>query len=408
MIARVTGRYERTTTAGEEVAAFVPFPLPPAAPPLVLDAALADRLGAAEQALTRLDLAGEMVPSLDWFIYGFVRKEAVLSSQIEGTQATLVDLLAFEADANATPNADVEQVCNYLDALAYARGQLNDAGGLPLSMRLLNETHQRLMRGVRGAEKQPGEVRRSQNWIGGTRPGNAIYVPPPPHLLAELLSSFEQHLHAADNPLPPLVHAGLLHVQFETIHPYLDGNGRIGRLLVTLLLDHWKLLARPVLYLSLFFKRHRDEYYRRLSVVRTDGDWEGWTDFFLRGVATVADEGVTSARDLFALVAADRARVLDHAATSVAAVRLFELLPRHPLVSVASVVKLLETSKPTAARAIDTLAGAGVLIETTGRKRDRWFSYNGYLERLRVGTDIDVQRRSDGSGPARQPNLRMS
>jgi Fic family protein len=295
MSRRTTGRYERTTIAGEEVAAFVPSPLPPADPALLLDSAFADRLRTAEQALTRLELASEMVPSLDWFIYPFVRKEAVLSSQIEGAQATLLDLLTFEADDRATPNADVEEVCNYLEALAYARGQLNDPRGLPLSIRLLNETHQRLMRGVRGADKLPGEVRRSQNWIGGTRPGNAVHVPPPPHALTDVLSAFEKYMHADDTNLPPLVRAGLLHVQFETIHPYLDGNGRIGRLLVTLLLEHWKVLAKPLLYLSLFFKRHRD-----------DGDWEGWTDFFLAGVATIADEGVASARDLFALVTADR------------------------------------------------------------------------------------------------------
>jgi Fic family protein len=387
MSRRSTGRYERTTIAGEEVAAFVPSPLPPADPVLLLDSAFADRLRAAEQALTRLELAGEMVPSLDWFIYAFVRKEAVLSSQIEGTQATLVDLLAFEADDGATPNADVEEVCNYLEALAYARGQLSDPRGLPLSIRLLNETHQRLMRGVRGADKLPGEVRRSQNWIGGTRPGNAVYVPPPPHALAEVLSAFEKYMHAEDTN-PPLVRAGLLHVQFETIHPYLDGNGRIGRLLVTLLLEHWKVLAKPLLYLSLFFKRHRDDYYRRLSAVRVDGDWEGWTDFFLAGVAIIADEGVASATDLVALVTGDRGSVLQNDTTSVAAVRLFELLPRHPLVNVASVMKLLETSKPTAARANYSLEAAGVLIETTGKKRDRWYAYQRYLDRLRVGTDL--------------------
>jgi Fic family protein len=398
MSTRSTGRYERTTIAGEEVAAFVPAPLPPAEPVLLLDSAFADRLRAAEQALTRLELAGEMVPSLDWFIYAFVRKEAVLSSQIEGTQATLVDLLTFEADDGATPNADVEEVCNYLEALAYARGQLSDPRGLPLSIRLLNETHQRLMRGVRGADKLPGEVRRSQNWIGGTRPGNAVYVPPPPHALAEVLSAFEKYMHAEDTN-PPLVRAGLLHVQFETIHPYLDGNGRIGRLLVTLLLEHWKVLAKPLLYLSLFFKRHRDDYYRRLSAVRVDGDWEGWTDFFLAGVATIADEGVASARDLFALVTADRGSVLQNDTTSAAAVRLFELLPRHPLVNVASVMKLLETSKPTAARAIDSLEAAGVLIETTGKKRDRWYAYQRYLDRLRVGTDL-AARSSRERGPS--------
>jgi Fic family protein len=388
---RTTGRYERTTVGGEEVAAFVPHPLPPAEPPVVIDAALAERLRAAEQALVRLELAGEMVPSLDWFIYAFVRKEAVLSSQIEGTQATLVDLLTFEAqegaEPSAVPNADLEEVCNYLDALAHARAQLSDPNGLPLSMRLLSETHQRLMRGVRGADKLPGEVRRSQNWIGGSRPGNAAYVPPPPHALGEVLGAFEKYLHA-DDSLPSLVRAGLLHVQFETVHPYIDGNGRIGRLLVTLLLEHWKLLTKPLLYLSLFFKRHREDYYRRLDAVRIDGDWEGWLDFFLDGVATIADEAVTSARELFALVAVDRTRVLAHEGMSVVALRLFELLPRHPVVAVASVMKLVETTKPTAGRAIELLVAADVLVETTGKKRDRSFVYRGYLDRLRVGTEL--------------------
>lgn len=389
---RVTGRYERTLAGGEEVAAFVPHALPPSDPPVVVDGALGARLRAAEQALVRLELAGEMVPSLDWFIYAFVRKEAVLSSQIEGTQATLVDLLTFEAGEGAAerslPSADVEEVCNYLDALAFARAQLADPKGLPLSMRLLNQTHARLMRGVRGREKLPGEVRRSQNWIGGSRPGNAAYVPPPPHALGEVLSAFERYVHG-DDSLPALVRAGLLHVQLETIHPYLDGNGRIGRLLVTLLLEHWTLLTKPLLYLSLFFKRHREDYYRRLDAVRVDGDWEGWLDFFLDGVRVIADEAVASARELFALVAADRARVLSHAGTTIAALRLFELLPRHPVVTVATVMTLVETTKPTAGRSIELLVEAGVLVETTGKKRDRSFVYQRYLDRLRVGTDLE-------------------
>jgi Fic family protein len=389
---RTTGRYERSSIGGEEVTAFVPFALPPADPPLELSTATANRLRAAEQALVRLELAGEMVPSLDWFIYAFVRKEAVVSSQIEGTQATLVDLLTFEAqDATsahtALPSADVEEVCNYLDALLYAREQLADPRGLPLSMRLLNETHLRLMRGVRGAEKLPGEVRRSQNWIGGSRPGNAMFVPPPPHALGEVLGAFEKYLHAGDE-LPALLRAGLLHVQFETIHPYLDGNGRIGRLLVTLLLEHWKLLTRPLLYLSLFFKRNQKDYYRRLDAVRVDGDWEGWLDFFLDGVATIADEAVASARELFALVADDRARVLAHDGMSLSALRLFELLPRHPIVTVASVMKLVETSKPTAGKAIELLVATGVLVESTGKKRDRSYAYRAYLDLLKVGTEL--------------------
>ena len=383
---RQTGRYERTHFGGEEVAAFVPEPLPPKNPPLTLDSALLKRLHRAEDALRRLDLAGEMVPSLDWFIYAFVRKEAVLSSQIEGTQATLVDLLTFESEESPPPNADIEEVCNYLDALGFARSQIADPHGLPLSLRLLNETHKHLMRGVRGATKQPGQIRWSQNWIGGSRPGNAMYVPPPPSLLPDLLSSLEKYIHH-DDGLPPLVRAGLLHVQFETIHPYLDGNGRIGRLLVTLLLEHWKLLTKPLLYLSLFLKRHRTEYYRLLNAVRKEGEWEPWIDFFLDGVATISEEATASARDLFALVATDRERVLSHDSTSVAAIRLFEALPRHPIVSVATAMRLLQTSKPTATRAIEVLGEAGILQESTGKKRDRSFAYHRYLERLRDGTE---------------------
>ena len=214
-------------------------------------------------------------------------------------------------------------------------------------------------------------------------------MPPPPHALADLLGAFEKYMHGEDS-LPMLVRAGLLHVQFETIHPYLDGNGRIGRLLITLLLEHWELLANPLLYLSLFFKRHQDEYYRRLGAVRTEGDWEGWIDFFLDGVATIAGEAIGSARELFALVAADRSRVLMSGTASVTALRLFERLPRHPVVTVASVMKLVEASKPTATRAIGMLVDAGVLVETTGRRRNRSFAYQAYLDRLRVGTELET------------------
>lgn len=391
MTQRSTGRYERAATGGEQVAAFVPHPLPPADPPIRFDDALLAKLQVAEHALARLQLAGEMVPSLDWFIYAFVRKEAVLSSQIEGTQATLVDLLNFEAQnpsGDMPATADVEEICNYLDALAYARSELSKPAGLPLSMRLLNEAHGRLMRGVRGANKQPGSVRRSQNWIGGSRPGNAAFVPPPPQALPELLSEFERYLHV-DDSLPKLVRAGLLHVQFETIHPYLDGNGRIGRLLVTLLLEHWNLLDQPLLYLSLYFKRRRAEYYLRLGAVRIDGDWEGWLQFFLEGVAMIAEEAVESARTLFALIASDRERVLTHRGSSVFSLRLFERLPRQPIVTIATVIKLLDTTKPTAGRAVEALADAGILVETTGRKRDRAWAYQRYLDGLRAGTELE-------------------
>ncbi|OHC94331.1 MAG: cell filamentation protein Fic [Sphingomonadales bacterium RIFCSPLOWO2_12_FULL_63_15] len=385
---RITGRYERTIAGDEAVQAFIPSALPPQDPEIKIDGQLAERLRTAEHALARLDLASEMVPSLDWFIYAFVRKEAVISSQIEGTQATLIDLLNFEAEHEVEPDADVEEICNHLDALVYARKELAKSDGLPLSMRLLNGAHQRLMHGARGATKQPGEVRRSQNWIGGSRPGNAIYVPPPVQALPGLLGDFEKYLHTADN-LPQLVRVGLAHVQFESIHPYLDGNGRLGRLLIALLLEHWGLLKAPLLYLSLFFKRHRAEYFRRLTAVRTEGDWEGWTDFFLDAVATIADEAVTSARELFAVVTSDRARVLAQDTTSVSAARLFELLPNHPIITVATAMTLIETSKPTATRAVETLIAAGILVETTGKKRDRSFAYQTYVDRLRIGTELE-------------------
>ena len=248
------------------------------------------------------------------------------SSQIEGTQATLIDLLAFEAEEQATPIADVEEVCNYLEAITYARGKMASDKGLPPSVRLRNEAHRRLMSGARGANRQPGDVRRSQNWIGSSRPGNAIFVPPPPNTLADLLSGLETYIHS-DDGLPKLVRAGLVHVQFETIHPYLDGNGRIGRLLITLLFEHWASLDKPLLYLSLFFKRHQGEYYRRLDAVRTSGDWESWLDFFLDGVATIADEAMASARDLFALVNSDHGRALKSGSTTVSAIRLFDRFP---------------------------------------------------------------------------------
>jgi Fic family protein len=375
-VTRPTGTYISSSTGGEDVRAFVPPPLP-VAPPVEVPAS---RLAAAETAVRSLDLVAQMVPSPDWFLYGFVRKEAVLSSQIEGTQATLADLFEYEATEDEKPTPDVEEVCNYVEALKYARAQIASAKGLPLSMRLLNEAHKRLMRGVRGAGKAPGQVRKTQNWIGGSRPGNAAFVPPPPGQLPALLTNFEQFLHA-ESTLSPLVRAGIAHVQFETLHPYLDGNGRIGRLLIALLLEHWKVLPHPLLYLSVFFKRHQAEYYRRLSRVRTDGDWEGWLDFFLDGIATTGEEAVQLARALFALVTADRGKVLRES-TAIYPLRLFELLPSNPVVTVSSAMRLLDTTKPTAGKAIRTLELVGVLQETTGRARGREFTYSNYLARL--------------------------
>ncbi|MDA0990850.1 MAG: Fic family protein [Verrucomicrobia bacterium] len=385
---RATGEYERTTVAGEEVAAFIPYPLPPAEPDLSLSGEHAELLRSAEEALRRLELAGEMVPSLDWFIYGFVRKEAVVSSQIEGTEATLVDLLAHEASgAEDAVNPDVEEICNYLDALTFTRSEMGRKDGLPLSMRLLNQAHEKLMSGSRGADKLPGEIRRSQNWIGGTRPGNAVFVPPSPHRVADALSLFEKYMHTQSD-LPPLVRAALLHVQFESIHPYLDGNGRVGRLLIVLLLEHWGLLSEPLLYLSLFFKRHRNEYDHRLSAVRTDGDWEGWVAYFLEGVMTIAREAADAARELFALVSRDRSKMLSASSGSIVSARLFELLPEHPMLTIGKAIELLDTTRPTATKAMITLVDAGILSESSGKKRDRSFAYAAYLDVLKAGTEL--------------------
>ena len=384
---RTTGTYSTTTVGGGKVRAFVPHPLPPRRPPLRIEGNLAELHAQAAAAVGRLDVAGAMVPSPDWFLYGFVRKEAVVSSQIEGTQATLQDVITYEATRRSDRPADVEEVCNYVDAMSFARQELAKPKGLPLSMRLLCAIHKRLMKGVRGSAKQPGTIRTSQNWIGGTRPGNARFIPPPPDAVPEALAALEKWIHS-DESLPPLVRAGLAHAQFETIHPFLDGNGRIGRLLVTLLVERWKLLSSPLLYLSLGFKRHRQQYYDRLSAVRTGGDWEGWTAFFLECVRESADDGVDTARRLFSLVGADRRKVSEHEATTVTAVRLFDLLPNHPMVMLPNAMDLLQTSQPTAGKAIDALCRAGVLREITGRRRDRVYAYQAYLDILAKDTGI--------------------
>jgi Fic family protein len=386
-MARTTGTYSTSDVAGEKVQVFIPRPLPPTKPPLVLDGALAQLHADAVAAIGRLDVAGAMVPSPDWFLYGFVRKEAVVSSQIEGTQATLQDVVVFEATLRSDRPADVEEVCNYVDAITYARKELATPKGLPLCVRLLCAIHERLMKGVRGSDKQPGLVRTSQNWIGGTRPGNARFVPPPPKAVPEALAALEKWLHGND-PLPPLVKAGLAHVQFETIHPFLDGNGRIGRLLIALLVEHWKLLSSPLLYVSLGFKRHRQEYYERLNAVRMNGDWEGWTAFFLECVRESADDGVATARGLFTRVNDDRCKVTASKQSTLIAVRLFDLLPTHPTVTLPRSVELLQTTKPTAAKAIAALQKAGVLHEITGKRRDRVYAYKAYLDLLAKDTAI--------------------
>ena len=384
-MARRTGRYRITSTLGEEVRAFVPDPLPPADPPLAMDTSIASSHAGALAALSRLAVAGAMVPDTEWFLYGFVRKEAVITSQIEGTQATLPDIVTYEATDRSERPHDVEEVCNYVDALAHARRQLADQNGLPLSVRLLRDAHRILMRGSRGSDKLPGEVRRSQNWIGGSRPGNARFVPPPPEDVPNALAALERWWHA-ESDLPPLVRAGLAHVQFETIHPFLDGNGRIGRLLIALLIEHWGLLDQPLLYLSVAFRRAQPEYYARLGAVRTDGDWEGWTRFFLECVREAADDGVRVARELHAIVAGDRGRILSHDRSTVAAVRLLEHLPSNPVVTVPRAAGLLRLTAPPARKAIELLESLGVLREISGKRRGRAYAYHGYLKAL-IGPD---------------------
>jgi Fic family protein len=388
IVARSTGTYEITSVAGEDVKAFTPHSLPPSRPRLKITGDLAVQLRVAESNLAGLNAAARMVPSLDWFVYAFVRREAVISAQIEGTQASLDDVFALEAEVpvGAAP-AEIEEICNYLEAFKFAREQLSRVNGLPLSVRLLNGAHKRLRAGTRGQDKQPGKLRRSQNWIGGTRPGNARFVPPPPTRLANLLGEFETWLNS-DDSLPPLVRAGLAHAQFETIHPYLDGNGRLGRLLIALCLENWKLLSEPLLYLSLFFKRHQQEYYERLGAVRMDGDWEGWLVFFLEGVAVIADESLTLIGSLFDVVSHDRFRYLNSGGATVPGARLFESLPQNPVITVKSAVGICDTTKPTAAKAIGSLCDAGILEETSGRRRDRVYAYSGYLDLLREGTEV--------------------
>ena len=388
---RETGTYRISTVHGEAVRAFIPHALPPVEPPLAIEGDLVDRHAAAVNSIGRLRVAAAMVPDPGWFLYGFVRKEAVLSSQIEGTQATLRDVATFEATSITNRPADVAEICNYVTALNHARAMIADSAGLPLSARLLCDVHRILIRGLRGADKLPGEIRRSQNWIGGTRPGNARFVPPPHDEVAPALAALEKWLHA-DDPLPPLIKAGLAHVQFETIHPFLDGNGRIGRMLITLLVEHWGLLDQPLLYLSLAFKRRQQDYYDRLSAVRTEGDWEGWTAFFLECVAEAAEDAVDVAGRLFRIVSNDRAALLASGSATVNALRLLEAMPEHPVMTLPRAVDLLGVAKPTASKCIEELLKAGVLRETTGKQRDRVYVYEAYMTTL-----ADPEKSSPGT-----------
>lgn len=378
---RATGTYVVSTTLGESVQSFIPHPLPPSQPALASDA-YTDLNHQAELALARLSGVSGLVPSVDWLLYSAIRKEALLTSQIEGTQATLIDLFDEEAGFAISNTDDVEEVTNYLRAFRLVQENLRQANGLPISVRLLCEAHRVLLDGVRGAGKQPGKLRRSQNWIGGTRPGNAAFVPPPANRVAALLGDLEHFIHHDASTLPPLVKIALAHAQFETIHPFLDGNGRIGRLLIAALLEHWVLLPEPLMYLSGYLKQHQAQYYRHLSIIRTEGDWESWVVFFLEGVATAASDAETSIIATATLVAADRRRLLDSPKAGPASYRLFEMLPMMPRFTIERVRKSLDTSFPTANAAVKVLEDLGIVTEMTGQKKNRSYSYQSYIELL--------------------------
>lgn len=380
-MSRVTGRHVMSTTLGEPVQAFVPYPLPPSDPALAT-ASLVELNHQAELALARLSGVSGLVPSVDWLLYSAIRKEALLTSQIEGTQATLTDLFDDEAGFAVSNTADVEEVTNYLRAFRLVREALHSPRGLPISVRLLCDAHRLLLDGARGAGRLPGELRRSQNWVGGTRPGNAVFVPPPADQVAALLSDMEQFIHAPSQELPPLVRIALVHAQFETIHPFLDGNGRIGRLLIAALLESYGLLGEPLMYLSGYLKQHQVEYYQRLAGIRTEGAWEAWVAFFLEGVATAAGEAERSIVDVATLVVTDRRRLLASPKASPATYRLFEMLPMMPRFTVERARQKLGTSFPTANSAVALLETLGIVVETTGQKTHRSYSYQRYIELL--------------------------
>jgi Fic family protein len=373
-------RYVTSTVSGERVRAFVPAPLPPNARTLDL-ASLQTILAEANQAVGRLDGMTSAFPDLNLFLYSYIRKEAVLSSQIEGTQSSLSDLLLYEnAEIPGVPLDDVQEVSNYVAALNHGLKRLR--GGFPLSLRLIREIHEVLLAKGRGSHAQPGEFRKSQNWIGGTRPGNAAYVPPPPEFVMDCLGDLESFLHNEEGSLPLLIRAGLAHAQFETIHPFLDGNGRVGRLLITFMLTEKQMLHEPVLYLSLFFKKHRRLYYDRLNGTRNDDGWKEWLDFFLQGVRDTANQAVQTAIEIDQLFRSDKEKIEQFGRGAPSALLIYQLAQANPIFSIKHTARESKLSFPTASAAIQRLTDAGILQESSGKRRDRLFLYAKYLEVL--------------------------
>ncbi|MBM4336329.1 MAG: Fic family protein [Deltaproteobacteria bacterium] len=380
-----TGRYEVTSAGGETVRAFVPAPLPPA-PPLDFAGDLQAGMEAAVLALGRLDGVSTLLPDKSLFLYAYVRKEAVLSSQIEGTQSSLSDLLLFELEeAPGVPLDDVVEVSNYVAALEHGLTRLRE--GFPLSGRLIREIHGVLLSRGRGSGKDPGEFRRSQNWIGGSRPGKAVFVPPPHTLVPECMTALERFLHAEGDGLPVLVRAALAHVQFETIHPFLDGNGRVGRLLITFLLCQAGVLSEPLLYLSLYLKQNRARYYELLDRVRREGDWEEWLAFFLAGVRQTAEGAASTAARLAEMFGADRSRIEPSGRRAGSALRVHEAMKARPITSVAEICRATGLSFPAASSSIELLVQLGIARELTGKRRNRLFVYDRYLAILSEGTE---------------------
>ena len=380
-----TGKYQVRNYGDEMVHAFIPAPLPPY-PPLSMDGDLQQLLERALIALGRLDSVTILLPQPTLFIYAYIRKEAVLSSQIEGTQSSFSDLVMFESDeAPGTPIGDVVEVSSYVAALEHGVERMR--GGFPLSNRLIREIHSVLLSEGRGSEKSPGEFRTSQNWIGGSRPGNADFVPPPPTEVGDCMGELERFLHAKEDGTPVLLRAGLAHVQFETIHPFLDGNGRVGRLLITLLLCHAGVLREPLLYLSLYFKQHRLAYYDLLDEVRRTGDWEAWLAFFLKGVRETAEGAVATSTRLTDLFKTNAARIEELGRRAGSALRVHQALTSHPVRSLSQVCDHSGLTPPTASSAMKSLVELGIAREITGRRRGRLFAYAGYLSILNEGTE---------------------
>jgi len=381
----LTGYYvPLPSAAGENARAFVPKPLPPV-PALELDYEIQELTQNAMLALGRLDGLTSVLPDPAIFLYAYVRKEAVLSSQIEGTQSSLSDLLLFEMEGVASvPLVDVQEVSNYVAAMNHGLERLKK---FPLSLRLLKEIHGVLLAKGRGSKQEPGEFRRSQNWVGGTRPGNALFVPPPPDQVLECAGALEKFLHNDPVKTPLLIKAALAHVQFETIHPFLDGNGRLGRLLITFLFCAEGALREPLLYLSLYLKKHRGQYYDLLQAVRLAGDWEGWLRFFLTGVQETANQAGETAKALMKLAAADQKRIQTIGKASGSAFRVHRLLQAQPILSIATASEELKLSVPTVTSALKHLTILGVARETTGRKYGRIYVYDEYLKILNEGTE---------------------